>query len=105
MTIKRYLVISDLQIPYHHETAVKNVIKLARKEKFDSVLCVGDEIDFQTISRWAEKTPLAYQQTLEFSKHALSLPGVRGLHVTDFRHDDTLDRLMTDLGRTPRSVN
>jgi len=65
ITIKRYLVISDLQIPYHHEAAVKNVIKLARREKFDSVLCVGDEIDFQTISRWAEKTPLAYQQTLD----------------------------------------
>jgi predicted phosphodiesterase len=64
ISIKRYLVISDLQIPYHHEVAVKNVIKLARREKFDSVLCVGDEIDFQTISRWAEKTPLAYEQTL-----------------------------------------
>ncbi len=24
----------------------------------------GVEIDFQTISRWAEKTPLAYQQTI-----------------------------------------
>jgi predicted phosphodiesterase len=62
--IKRWLVISDLQVPYHHEQAVKNVIKLARREKFDEVLCVGDEIDFQTISRWAEKTPLAYQQTI-----------------------------------------
>ena len=50
MTIKRWLVISDLQIPYHHEQAVKNVIKLARREKVDEVLCVGDEIDFQTIS-------------------------------------------------------
>jgi len=63
-TIKRWLIISDLQVPYHHEQAVKNVIKLARREKFDEVLCVGDEIDFQTISRWAEKTPLAYQQTI-----------------------------------------
>jgi hypothetical protein len=61
---RRYLVISDLQVPYHHEAAVKNVIKLARREKFDSVLVVGDEIDFQTISRWAEKTPLAYEQTI-----------------------------------------
>ena len=42
----------------------------------------------------------AYQQTLELAQHALTLPGVRGLHVTDFRGDDTLDRLMTDLGRT-----
>lgn len=39
--------------------------------------------------------------TLELAQHALSLPGVRGLHITDFRHDDTLDRFMNDLGRTP----
>jgi len=62
--IKRYLVISDLQVPFHHEAAVKNVIKLARREKFDSVLVVGDEIDFNTISKWAEGTPLAYRQTI-----------------------------------------
>ena len=61
---KRYLVISDLQIPFHHEAAVKNVIKLARREKFDSVLVVGDEIDFNTISKWAEGTPMAYKQTI-----------------------------------------
>jgi hypothetical protein len=60
----RYLVISDLQVPFHHVAAVKNVIKLARREKFDSVLVVGDEIDFQTISRWSENTPLAYEQTI-----------------------------------------
>lgn len=39
--------------------------------------------------------------TLELAQHALSLPGVRGLHITDFRHDDTLDRFMNDLGRLP----
>ncbi len=41
--------------------------------------------------------------TLELAKHALSLPGVRGLHITDFRHDDSLNTFMNDLGRTPRS--
>ena len=61
---QRYLVVSDLQVPFHHVAAVKNVIKLARREKFDSVLVVGDEIDFQTISRWSENTPLAYEQTI-----------------------------------------
>ena len=64
MKIKRWLVISDLQVPYHHEAAVKNVVKLARREKFDSVLVVGDEIDFQSISKWAEGTPLAYSEDL-----------------------------------------
>ena len=44
----------------------------------------------------------AYRLTVELAKHALSLPGVRGLHVTDFRHDQMLDNLMNDLGRTPK---
>ena len=43
-----------------------------------------------------------YKLTLELAQHALSLPGVRGLHITDFRHDDTVDRFMNDLGRTPK---
>jgi methylenetetrahydrofolate reductase (NADPH) len=52
-----------------------------------------------------DKKEAAYLQTLDFAKHALALPGVRGLHVTDFRHDETLERLMTDLGRKARPIN
>jgi len=72
-------------------------------EKVPGISVPQDVID--RVEKATDQAEEAYQQTLEFSKHALSLPGVRGLHVTDFRHDDTLDRLMTDLGRTPRSVN
>ncbi len=72
-------------------------------EKVPGISVPQDVID--RVEKAGDQAEEAYQQTLEFSKHALSLPGVRGLHVTDFRHDDTLDRLMTDLGRTPRSVN
>ena len=71
-------------------------------EKVPGISVPQDVID--RVEKASDQAEEAYQQTLEFSKHALSLPGVRGLHVTDFRHDDTLDRLMTDLGRTPRSV-
>lgn len=39
----------------------------------------------------------SYQLVREQVEHALSLPGVAGIHVTDFRHDDTLERLVTDL--------
>lgn len=53
----------------------------------------------------ADPAEAAYQQTLEFAQHALSLPGVRGIHVTDFRGDDTLERLMSELGRTRRAVD
>jgi len=72
-------------------------------EKVPGISVPQDVID--RVEKASDQAEVAYQQTLEFSKHALSLPGVRGLHVTDFRHDDTLDRLMTDLGRTPRSLN
>ena len=72
-------------------------------EKVPGISVPQDVID--RVEKASDQAEEAYQQTLEFSKHALSLPGVRGLHVTDFRHDDTLDRLMTDLGRTPRLVN
>ena len=51
------------------------------------------------VEKAADPAEAAYQQTLEFAKHALEQPCVRGIHVTDFRNDDTLERLMTDLGR------
>ena len=44
----------------------------------------------------------AYKVTLELASHALTLPGVRGLHVTDFRHDESINDFMSDLGRTPK---
>ncbi len=65
----------------------------------------GIDIPQGTIDRVAnasDQPEAAYQMVLEQARHALSLPGVRGLHVTDFRNDETLERLMTDLGRTPR---
>ena len=51
--MKRIVVISDLQVPFHDQRAVRNVAKFIAKYKPDDVLCVGDEIDFQTISRWS----------------------------------------------------
>ena len=84
------------------------LIKGVRPLKFMNDKVPGIDVPQDVIDRVekaSDQAEEAYQQTLEFSKHALSLPGVRGLHVTDFRHDDTLDRLMPDLGRTPRSVN
>ena len=33
--------------------------------------------------------------------HALSLPGIAGIHITDFRHDDSVHRLVHDLRPGP----
>ena len=49
----------------------------------------------------SDQSEAAYQLTLAQAQHALTQPAVRGLHIADFRHDDTLARLMSDLGRTP----
>jgi methylenetetrahydrofolate reductase (NADPH) len=39
----------------------------------------------------------SYQLVREQVAHALSLPGVAGIHITDFRHDDSLQRLVGEL--------
>lgn len=84
------------------------LIKGVRPLKFMNEKVPGIDVPEEVINRVeksSDQAEEAYKQTLEFAQHALSLPGVRGLHVTDFRHDDTLDRLMHDLGRVPKSFN
>jgi methylenetetrahydrofolate reductase (NADPH) len=46
----------------------------------------------------AEESYLLVREQVE---HALSLPGVTGVHITDFRHDDSLRRLVSDLAIGP----
>ena len=108
MKIKRWLVISDLQVPYQLDSAVKNITKLARREKFDAVLVVGDEIDFQTISRWSQGTPLSFEQTIhqdreltkqilwDFSEYSQECHIIRSNHS---------DRLYSTLLKTPGLIS
>ncbi len=81
------------------------LVKSARPLQFMHDKVPGIDIPQGTIDRVAnasDPAEAAYQLVLEQARHALSLPGVRGLHITDFRNDDTLERLMTDVGREPR---
>jgi methylenetetrahydrofolate reductase (NADPH) len=50
------------------------------------------------VQQAAAQEDAAYELALEQAEHALSLPGVRGLHITDFRHDGAVSRLCRDLG-------
>lgn len=45
MSNKNYLVISDLQIPFHAPGALDFCVKVAREYKCTEILCVGDETD------------------------------------------------------------
>ena len=62
--MKRIVIVSDLQVPFHDRHAVKNLASFISKFKPHEVVTIGDEIDFNTISKWSEGTPEAYEQTL-----------------------------------------
>lgn len=81
--------------------------KTARALSFMDESVPGISIPADTIRRVADAgdkeaiSEASYQLTLELSRHALSLPGVSGIHLTDFRHDGSLERLVRDLGIGP----
>jgi predicted phosphodiesterase len=50
------LVMSDIHIPYHDETALNVALSYGDKYKPDTILLNGDCIDFFAVSRW-EKNP------------------------------------------------
>jgi len=103
MTKKRYLVISDLQIPFHHEAAVKNLIKLVNREKFDLVLNTGDELDMQSQSKWAKGTHLEYEGQLDADR-SLAQNILWDLKTTDITRSNHTDRLYHTLVRGAPSL-
>jgi hypothetical protein len=64
MTIKRIVILSDLQVPFEDVHVTRNIAKFLKTFKPDQTVTIGDEIDFNTISKWSESTPEAYSQTL-----------------------------------------
>ena len=99
----RYLVISDLQIPYHHPKAVKNLIKLANREKFDLVLNTGDELDMQSQSKWAKGTQLEWEGKLDHDRK-LAQDILFDLRTTDITRSNHTDRLYHTLLRGAPSL-
>lgn len=78
--------------------------KTARALSFMSDKVAGIHVPQPIIDRVANSADPAeesYQLVKESAQHALSLPGVSGIHITDFRHDDTVARLVSDLNLGP----
>lgn len=90
--MKAIVLISDLQVPYHDKRAVDNVAKFIKAFKPDEVASVGDEMDFQTISRWAHGTPLEYERTIARDRDATVrvLEQLKVDHVIRSNHTDRL---------------
>ena len=77
------------------------LVRSARGLSFMDNRVPGIDVPADTIARVrqaADQADAAYEVALEQAEHALSLPGVRGLHLTDFRHDGAVARLCRDLG-------
>ncbi len=51
----------------------------------------------QRVAGASDQSEATYQLALEQARHALSLPGVAGIHLSDFRHDGSIARLVGDL--------
>lgn len=100
---RRILVISDLQVPYHHEKAVKNLYKLVRREKFDQVLNVGDELDMQSQSKWAKGTGLEWEGQLDADRETCR-EILWELGTTDVTRSNHTDRLYHTLLRGAPSL-
>ena len=90
--MKKVVVISDLQVPYHDERAVRNVASFIKRFKPDQVITIGDEIDLPQISRWTEGTPGWFEQSLGSDRDA-TVEILWDLQVTDMIRSNHTDRL------------
>lgn len=54
--MKRTVVISDIQYPYHDKRALKNVIGFIGEYQPDEVIQIGDAVDYPQPSRWTKGT-------------------------------------------------
>jgi len=64
MSVKKIVVVSDIQSPFHDVGAVNALKRFIYAYQPDRVVSVGDEIDFQSISRWSKGTELEWERSI-----------------------------------------
>ena len=90
--MKRIVIVSDLQIPYHDPTAVENLIKFIRSYKPDQVVSIGDEIDLPTLGKWNRGRIGEYAGSLGRDRDE-TVRILERLQVTDVIRSNHTDRL------------
>ena len=90
--MKTIVCVSDLQIPYHDKRAVENLAKFIKAYKPTEVVSVGDEMDMQTISKWAKGTPLEYERSIGRDRDTTVrvLEALKVKHMIRSNHTDRL---------------
>jgi hypothetical protein len=96
----RVFVISDLQVPYHDVKAVASVAQMLAdfKTDNDTVVTIGDEQDFQTISRWSMGTALEFEGSIARDRDA-TVQVFKDLQVEHTIRSNHTDRLYQQVMR------
>ena len=92
--MRRVWVVSDLQVPFHDARAVDALAQCIAdlKQPDDIVLTIGDEMDFQTVSRWSAGTPLEYERSIGRDRDT-TVQVLRDLQVQACIRSNHTDRL------------
>ena len=87
-------VIPDLQVPYHDQRFVDAMAQCIEDHRgqMRSVITIGDEQDFQTISRWAQGTALEWEKSIGKDRDT-TVQILKDLQVTDCIRSNHVDRL------------
>lgn len=94
--MKKYVIVSDLQVPLHSKPHVTSLANYIAKTKPDEVISVGDEADFTGISKWAQGTPLQYETNLHKEREA-TIEVLKLLRVTQMVRSNHTDRLFNTI--------
>ena len=96
MTIKRIVLVSDLQCPYHDEIAVRNLSRFIKRWKPHRVASVGDEIDLPQLSKWERGLAGEFAGTLDRDRQ-ITQDVLWKLQVTDIVRSNHSDRLYNSI--------
>ena len=96
MTIKRIVLVSDLQCPYHDEIAVRNLSRFIKRWKPHRVASVGDEIDLPQLSKWERGLAGEFAGTLDRDRK-ITQDVLWKLQVTDIVRSNHSDRLYNSI--------
>lgn len=105
-----YVVIPDLQVPYHDERTLERVYKFLAWYQPDGLLCVGDEADAPEISRWEKGKKGEYAGTLIDGLTSTfevieALTAAAGAHMHIMRSNHTSTRLINYIDRYAPALN
>ena len=99
--LSRKWIISDLQVPYHDKKAVDAVAQCIADHKTDAdtVTSIGDEMDFQTISRWSAGTPMEHERSIGRDRD-ITVQVLHDLQVKHMIRSNHTDRLYNRVMRS-----